>query len=99
MQLRAAIEKTVTTFLNTSQITSSPNWQATKSPSDMVESLFVTLDAVMPDGLDKLREQVNPNLPWADVHFEERVGGKPLNPGESYKLWPFYGRDEQMRSE
>lgn len=39
--------------------------------------------------LDQLREQCAPSLPFADVHFEERVCGKPINPGEAWKIWPF----------
>lgn len=42
--------------------------------------------------LDTLRQQISPNLPWADDHFMERVGGLPLNPGEQYKNWPFFKR-------
>lgn len=30
------------------------------------------------------------NVPWAELQFQERVGGVPLNPGETYKLWPWY---------
>lgn len=34
-------------------------------------------------------EDIKPNLPWADEHFDlERVGGEPLNPGETWKKWP-----------
>lgn len=33
--------------------------------------------------------EIQPNLPWADDHFEERVGGQPLNPGEQWKHWPW----------
>jgi len=41
------------------------------------------------EGLQALRDDVKPNLPWADIHFEtERVSGQPINPGESWKLWP-----------
>lgn len=28
-----------------------------------------------------------PDLPWADVHFEERISGFPLNPTPSHKMW------------
>ncbi len=45
----------------------------------------------------KLSEEIKPNLPWADVHFEERVGGVGLNPGKSYKIWPFYKQDDKVR--
>lgn len=36
-----------------------------------------------------LIKQVQPNLPWAEEHFQERVGGKPLNPPPSHERWPF----------
>jgi thymidylate synthase-like protein len=32
---------------------------------------------------------VKPNLPWAEDHFLERVGGQPLNPAPSEQWWPF----------
>lgn len=32
---------------------------------------------------------IKPDKEWCDIHFAERIGGKPLNPGESYKLWPY----------
>lgn len=31
------------------------------------------------------------NLPWADDHFMERVGGEPLNPGVQWANWPWAG--------
>lgn len=39
--------------------------------------------------LSYYQEQIRPNLPWADEHFLERVCGYPMNPGESWKNWPF----------
>lgn len=40
--------------------------------------------------LDFWREDIQPNLPWADEHFElERVSGHPINPGETWKSWPY----------
>ena len=35
-------------------------------------------------------EDTDPNLPWAENHFLERINGKPINPGKEYKNWPFY---------
>jgi len=53
--------------------------------------------------VDELKRQIKPNLPWADDHFLERVGGVPLNPGEQYKNWPFYRvgseRDDAFRAQ
>jgi hypothetical protein len=34
-------------------------------------------------------EQIQPNFSWADEHFEERVGGLPLNPPPSHERWPY----------
>lgn len=45
--------------------------------------------------IETLKKQIQPNLPWADDHFEERVGGEPLNPGEQYKNWPFFRRQKE----
>lgn len=36
-----------------------------------------------------LQTHVQPNLPWAEDHFQERVGGEPLNPAPSEAWWPF----------
>lgn len=34
-------------------------------------------------------ETIKPNLPWAEDHFQERVGGEPLNPPPAEAWWPF----------
>lgn len=34
------------------------------------------------------QEVIKPDLPWADDHFLERVGGEPLNPPPSEVRWP-----------
>jgi hypothetical protein len=35
------------------------------------------------------QETIKPSLPWAEDHFQERVGGEPLNPAPSEAWWPF----------
>lgn len=42
-------------------------------------------------------EDVEPNLPWADDHFLERVGGQPLNPGVQWANWPWAGSADRFR--
>jgi len=32
---------------------------------------------------------IEPSIPWADDHFEERVSRKPLNPPPSEEWWPY----------
>lgn len=39
--------------------------------------------------LQHWREDVKPNLPWADDHFDERVCGYPINPGVEWANWPW----------
>ncbi len=39
--------------------------------------------------LGVLAEDIKPNLPWADDHFEERVCGFPINPGKEWQTWPY----------
>lgn len=41
-----------------------------------------------PRTIEAAQEQIEPNLPWAEDHFQERVGGKPLNPPPSEQWWP-----------
>jgi thymidylate synthase len=36
---------------------------------------------------------VQPNLPWAEDHFLERVSGAPLNPPPSHSWWPYAQAD------
>lgn len=39
--------------------------------------------------LGTLQDDIKPNLPWADKHFEERVCGAPINPGVEWANWPY----------
>lgn len=43
----------------------------------------------MPDSMSEAQSLISPNLPWAEDHFQERVGGEPLNPPPSQAWWPF----------
>ena len=36
-----------------------------------------------------LLNDINPNMPWAEDHFQERVSGEPLNPPPSEAWWPY----------
>jgi hypothetical protein len=43
----------------------------------------------MPASIEQAQWEILPNLPWAEDHFQERVGGMPLNPPPSQAWWPF----------
>ncbi len=68
-------------------------WQGTDvtGKPDMVtlELLNHSFSAPMTSDLDDLRADVRPNIPWADDHLLERVGGEPLNPGVQWEHWPY----------
>jgi hypothetical protein len=38
---------------------------------------------------------IRPDMPWAEGHFQERVAGKAVNPGDWHDKWPYHsGRVE-----
>ena len=49
--------------------------------------------------LVELQKDIGPNLPWADDHFEERVGRQPLNPGNQWVNWPYAHSANSFRDE
>lgn len=70
-------------------------WQGTdvsKNPAaevHEVRNFCFEVDLGGVEDLDRWRREIGPNLPWADDHFAERVGGQPLNPAEQWKNWPW----------
>lgn len=46
------------------------------------------------DLLEQLAHEIEPNLAWADEHFEERIGGVPMNPDPSHERWPWWQGQE-----
>lgn len=45
------------------------------------------LDMLGCEDLQLWRDDIQPDLPWADDHFEERVCGQPINPGTHWANW------------
>lgn len=68
--------------------------------AEMRELYFVDFKVQLPQppSLHTLRAAIKPNLPWADEHFEkERVSGEPINPGETWKIWPWGNSADKFR--
>lgn len=65
----------------------------------MHELLNVTAWYDMPMDVLDAQECIKPDLPWAENHFWERVGGKAVNPGVEYANWPYHanGLDLHMK--
>lgn len=66
-------------------------WQAKVGAAEgqTIEIEDVSFQFPIPGDGGSLAEVVQPNLPWAEDHFQERVSGKPLNPPPSSDWWPF----------
>ena len=49
--------------------------------------------------LEVLASEIQPNRDWADEHFQERVGGVPLNPDPSHERWPWWHGQDSAKTE
>lgn len=90
----AAIKDSVLKLVQLGQIVRPNNWQSMDvskmAAAEMREILFHNLQVPMPGTIQEFRDDIKPNLPWADDHFElERVSREPINPGETWKQWPW----------
>ena len=95
--LNQVIQGVAQSMLRTGKVIAPKKWQGIKAPLPMFEATMVNFSVPMVDDEQYLKFTLKPNLPWADEHFRERVGEEPTNPGETYKIWPFYKRDDEMR--
>lgn len=60
-----------------------------KTTSSTMELMHVTEFFIVDVEPTAWQETVKPNLPWAEDHFQERIGGQPLNPSPSEAWWPY----------
>lgn len=87
-------------LINTGQVSKSVYWQGIENKNPLYQAIKVYLGpAIMPKGINELQELTLANQPWAESHFKERIYGLPLNPGNTYKDWPYYVLDKEMRTE
>lgn len=68
------------------------NWQGldvTERPEMVPWELWdVTVETDIDTSTYAWQGKVKPNLPWAEMHFQERVSGIPHNPPPSHEFWP-----------
>ena len=75
------------TLLNQGYEIQTGSWQGTTEPPVFLEILHANLIAKMYSEKRLAAQELNATQPWADVHFEERTGGEPLNPPPSHTMW------------
>jgi hypothetical protein len=80
-------------FLSSARPVDVGQWQGLDIRGDASKVTWELREAVlqlgMPDTMSQAQAMISPNLPWAEDHFQERVGREPLNPPPSAKTWPF----------
>jgi hypothetical protein len=78
-------------------------WQGIDNYKDMTMLVKrdVTLKICIPVCPVILQDITLADQPWSEAHFQERVGGQPLNPGESYKIWPYanFNKNTEFRKD
>lgn len=70
------------------------SWQGEDAPAPAHELSNVVLEFPVPDSLQQWQDTCQPDLPWAEEHFLERVSGKGMNPTPSYVRWPWHSREQ-----
>lgn len=97
MNLDEAIIRLGRKLVTTGYHIETDTWQGVKNPISFFECLDSTVKMFIPDTDWEAKDLSKCNMPWAEEHFQERISGMPLNPGDTYHKWPFYGRDKEMR--
>lgn len=72
-------------FKENYKVVSRNSWQDKQESFNFLE-IKNCLTVINMNDIDPVYEFC-PDLPWSDVHFEERISGWPLNPTPSHKLW------------
>lgn len=79
--------------LHSSEV-STDRWQGwdIKGRPDYITHELLNFSCHVPlygEELSLYQHDIKANLPWADDHFLERVGGHPINPGVEWANWPW----------
>lgn len=85
-----------------SRVVHTEKWQGTdiSAKPEMATHELLDVSLTVPiwtEALATLQADIKPNLPWADDHFLERVCGMPLNPGETWRSWPYAHSADKFR--
>lgn len=97
------VQGVLETYFRTAPQVKTERWQGvdvSKNPaatSYELRNVCFEVDLAGVEDLDVHRKDIAPNLPWADDHFLERVGGEPLNPGVQWASWPWASSADKHR--
>jgi len=75
-------------------------WQAVdvseSQAHDTYELLNTSIWLDMPEDQHHTEVMIEPDMPWSEGHFQERVAGEPVNPGDWHHRWPYHGNSEAL---
>lgn len=79
------------------------SWQSTNTANSPMHATHEIEDVIftttIPDSMFVLQRDMEAvNLPWAEKHFEERVGGEPVNPPPSHVDWPWARHNKRFQN-
>ena len=74
-------------LLNRGYKVKTESWQGKQNDQIMLEVLHANIKEKMFNCKKEASDKLKATQPWADIHFKERVGGKPLNPPPSHVMW------------
>jgi thymidylate synthase len=93
LSTKQATENLIRILLYSGKPVPSAKWQASQLEKQAVmievSDIFATMQ--MESSIDGLKVATRADLPWAEEHFMERIGGEATNPGISYLSWPYCG--------
>ena len=102
--LEAAVDWSLDSLEEHGTVVDAEHWQGipTEGRPDMMTKEIVNLSfsAPIPETTEVLGYEVKPNLPWAEIEFQERVGGEAHNPHQSLPQWPWWrGQTDETMEE
>jgi len=93
-QVHEVIRQAILDLYNEGQEVKPLKWQSVEVEQPMIEITQRYYQMKMPSGQAVLQSQCKADQPWSEDHFQERVSGEPLNPGDQYYNWPYYAGDK-----
>jgi hypothetical protein len=99
----AGVHEVLRTALISAPPVKTERWQGVTANTNTreIRNVNFEIDLECPDSMDvrTWQMEIKPNLPWADDHFLERVGGEPLNPGVQWAKWPYGNSANKFRTQ
>ncbi len=88
MKLEHRLINAIDSLIHNGKELKSGIWQANEAFKDEIMLVLRNKELVI-NCSDLDLTKIGADLPWAEDHFQERIGGNPTNPGETYKYWPY----------